>query len=53
MPQDQREHRYVAPLAERAADLAGQAADPGTELDFALLPYHPADWAQDTTCLRE
>ena len=53
MPQDQREHRYVAPLAEQAADLAGQAADPGTELDFALLPYHPADWAQDTTCLRE
>jgi hypothetical protein len=60
IPQDQREHRYVAPLAGqaadlagRAADLAGRAADPGTELDCALLPYHPADWAQDTTCLRE
>jgi hypothetical protein len=41
VPQDQRES-YFAPLA-------GLAADPVTELNFALVPYHPAEQAQDTT----
>jgi len=42
VPQDQREESYFAPLAELAAD-------PGTELNFALVPYHPADQAPGTT----
>jgi hypothetical protein len=36
VPQYQREERYFAPLAE-------VATDSGTELNFALVPYHPAD----------
>ena len=42
VPQDQRAQRYFAPLTELAAD-------PGTELNFALVPYHPADQAPGTT----
>jgi hypothetical protein len=42
VPQDQREESYFAPLA-------GLAADPGTELNFALVPYHPAEQAAGTT----
>jgi hypothetical protein len=42
VPQYQREESYFAPLAELAAD-------PGTELNFALVPYHPADQAPGTT----
>jgi hypothetical protein len=42
VPQDQREESYFAPLADLAAD-------PGTELNFALVPYHPADQAPGTT----
>ena len=42
VPQDQREESYFAPLAELAAD-------PDTELNFALVPYHPAEQAPDTT----
>jgi hypothetical protein len=42
VPQYQREKFYFAPLA-------GLAADPGTELNFALVPYHPADQAPGTT----
>jgi hypothetical protein len=42
VPQDQREESYFAPLAELAAD-------PGTELNFALVPYHRADQAPGTT----
>ena len=42
VPQDQREGSYFAPLA-------GLAAGPGTELNFALVPYHPADQAPGTT----
>jgi hypothetical protein len=38
VPQYQREESYFAPLA-------GLAADPDTELNFALVPYHPADQA--------
>ena len=34
VPQYQREESYFAPLA-------GLAADPGTELNFALVPSHP------------
>ena len=45
VPQDQREESYFAPLA----GLAGLAADPVTELNFALVPYHPAEQAQGTT----
>ena len=36
VPQDQRAESYFAPLA-------GLAADPVTELNFGLVPYHPAD----------
>jgi hypothetical protein len=42
VPQDQRQESYFAPLA-------GLAAGPGTELNFALVPYHPADQAPGTT----
>jgi hypothetical protein len=42
VPQYQRDEAYFAPLAELAAD-------PGTELNFALVPYHPADQAPGTT----
>jgi len=42
VPQYQRAESYFAPLA-------GLAADPGTELNFALVPYHPAEQAQGTT----
>lgn len=42
VPQHQREESYFAPLA-------GLAAGPGTELNFALVPYHPADQAPGTT----
>ncbi|MGB6577959.1 MAG: hypothetical protein WBF34_08560, partial [Streptosporangiaceae bacterium] len=42
VPQYQREESYFAPLAELAAG-------PGTELNFALVPYHPADQAPGTT----
>jgi hypothetical protein len=42
VPQYQREESYFAPLAELAAG-------PDTELNFALVPYHPADQAPGTT----
>jgi hypothetical protein len=42
VPQDQREPGYFAPLAELAVDQ-------GTELNFALVPYHAADQAPGTT----
>jgi len=42
VPQYQRDEGYFAPLAELAVD-------PGTELNFALVPYHPADQASGTT----
>ena len=42
VPQYQREESYFAPLA-------GLAAGAGTELNFALVPYHPADQAPGTT----
>jgi hypothetical protein len=42
VPQYQREESYFAPLA-------GLTADPGTELNFALVPYHPADQEPGTT----
>jgi hypothetical protein len=42
VPQYQREDSYFAPLARLTAD-------PGTELNFALVPYHPAEQAPGTT----
>jgi len=42
VPQYQRDEAYFAPLAELAAD-------PGIELNFALVPYHPAEQAAGTT----
>ena len=42
VPQDQRDPAYFEPLA-------GLAADPGTELNFALVPYHPSEQAPGTT----
>jgi hypothetical protein len=42
VPQHQRDESYFAPLADLAVD-------PGTELNFALVPYHPADQAPGTT----
>ncbi len=43
VPQYQRTQSYFAPLT-------GLATDPGTELNFALVPYHPADQEPGTTC---
>jgi hypothetical protein len=42
VPQYQHDEAYFAPLADLAAD-------PGTELNFALVPYYPADQAPGTT----
>jgi hypothetical protein len=42
VPQHQREDSYFAPLA-------GLTAGPGTELNFALVPYQPAGQAPGTT----
>jgi hypothetical protein len=42
VPQNQREDGYFAPLAELAAA-------PRTELNFALVPYHPDTQAPGTT----
>jgi hypothetical protein len=42
VPQYQGEEGYFAPLA-------GLTAGPGTELNFALVPYHPAEQAPGTT----
>jgi len=42
VPQYQQDAAYFAPLAELAAG-------PGLELNFALVPYHPADQAPGTT----
>ncbi len=42
VPQYQREESYFAPLV-------GLTTGPGTELNFALVPYHPAEQAQGTT----
>jgi hypothetical protein len=42
VPQDQRAESYFAPLS-------GLAASPDTELNFALVPYHPAKQTPGTT----
>ena len=42
VPQYQREASYFAPLADLTTG-------PGTELNFALVPYHPAEQAHGTT----
>ena len=42
VPQYQRAESYFAPLTELTAD-------PRTELNFALVPYHPADQEPGTT----
>jgi hypothetical protein len=42
VPQNQQEESYFAPLA-------GLAAGPETELNFALVPYHPAQQPAGTT----
>ena len=42
VPQYQREEAYFAPLVELASDRS-------TELNFALVPYHPSDQAPGTT----
>ena len=42
VPQYQHEEGYFAPLA-------GLTAGPDTELNFALVPYHPAEQAAGTT----
>jgi hypothetical protein len=42
VPQHQRDEGYFAPLADLAVD-------PATELNFALVPYHPAEQPAGTT----
>jgi hypothetical protein len=42
VPQNQTDEAYFAPLA-------GLATGPETELNFALVPYHPADQPSGTT----
>jgi hypothetical protein len=46
VPQNQAEESYFAPLA-------GLNAEPGTELNFALVPYHPAEQPPGTTEAQE
>ena len=36
------------PDRETGAQTAGLTAGPGSELNFALLPYHPAEQARGT-----
>jgi hypothetical protein len=42
VPQNQAAESYFAPLA-------GLTVEPGTELNFALVPYHPAEQPSGTT----
>jgi hypothetical protein len=40
---------WLVPARPQPGSLAGLTADPGTELGFALVPYHPAGLARGTT----
>ena len=40
---------WLVPARPQPGSLAGLIVDPGTELNFALVPYHPAEQARGTT----
>ena len=40
---------WLVPARPQPGSLAGLTADPGTGLNFALVPYHPAERARGTT----
>ena len=40
---------WLVPTRPQPWSLAGLTADPGSELNFALVPYHPAGQARGTT----
>lgn len=40
---------WLVPVPPQPGSLAGLTADPGTELNVALVPYHPAGQARDAT----
>ena len=40
---------WLVPARPQPRSLAGLTVDPGTELNFALVPYHPAEQARGTT----
>ena len=40
---------WLVPARPQPRSLAGLTVDPGTELNFALVPYHPAEQARGST----
>ena len=40
---------WLVPARPQPGSLAGLTVDLGTELDFALVPYHPAEQGRGTT----
>ena len=40
---------WLVPARPLPRSLAGLTVDPGTKLNFALVPYHPAEQARGTT----
>jgi hypothetical protein len=40
---------WLVPARPQPGSLAGLTVDPGTELNFALVPYHPAEQARGST----
>ena len=40
---------WLVPARPQPRSLAGLTVDPGTELNFALLPYHPTGQVRGTT----
>ena len=40
---------WLVPARPQPRSLAGLAGDPGTDLNFALVPYHPAEQVRGTT----
>ena len=39
---------WLVPARPQPGSLAGLTVDPGTELNFALVPYHPAEQGRGT-----
>ena len=40
---------WLVPARPQPRSLAGLTVDPGTDLNFALVPYHPAEQARGST----
>ena len=43
------ERPWLVPARPQPGSLAGPTVDPGTELNFALVPYHPAGQTRGST----